>query len=399
MNRVYKCFLYKTNLLILAFSLFALTCLGQNEQFRQCNEKDYICKEGNYRSIVGRYCSGKGPDCSIAVETKIVEAYPNDAVAYFVRGTEYLFHNQPAMAIQDLKKAVELDPTFIRTYSFLAMGYDKNGELDQAISVLNKAIELDPKFAYSYSNRGSYYRKKLDFDKALADFNKAIELDPKNAYAYYGRAWVYADQHNYDKAIADYSKAVELEPNDWSNYNARGRVYKQVGKESLGLRDLKKAEEFKKYTSRGAPDTLILDTKTTSEASRRIAYLFSCKGNNYTVEFSDEELADTRSLNLKKGWITFLPIRMAIENARETLRQCYPQTNNNWNLQIIELSPMSGNKWVYKIEFECPYPSCTNDKDIYTTLYIKLDGTVISPKPDAKPTEKLEAPGIPSPIP
>lgn len=400
MNKGYKRFLSKINLLILVFGLFALTCLGQNTQLRQCKEKDYDCKISNYSSIVVDNCFGKGRDCPMAVQTKIVEANPNDAAAYFLRGTGYLFYNEPAKAIQDLKKALELAPNFMKIYSFLAASYNRNGELDQAILVLNKAIELNPKSANYYSNRGFYYRKKLDLDKALADFNKAISLDQKYANAYYGRAWVYVDQHNYDEAIADYSKAVELEPNDWSNYDGRGRVYKQVGKESLGLRDLKKAEKLKKYISQGAPGTVRLDLEATFESSKKIAYLFSCKGNNYTVEFSDEDLADTPSFKVTIGKIMFVPIGMAIYNARATLKQCYPQTNNNWNLQIIESNRVSEDKWVYKIEFECPYPSCSNDKDIYTTLYIKLDGTPILPKPDAKPTEKLTPSfGIPSRIP
>lgn len=398
MNKVYKRFLSKTNLLILVFSLFALTCLGQNAQISQCKEKDYDSKISNYKSIVELNCRGKGYDCVIAELTKIVEANPNDAAAYFYRGTVYIhLIKETAKAIQDFKKALELDPNYIKTYAYLALSYGYIDEHDQAILMLTKAIELDTKCPNHYLNRGFYYDKKRDFDKALADYNKAIELDPNYVVAYRNRASAYDEKGNYDKAIADASKAVELEPSNWSNYGNRSYIYKNMGKESLGLRDIKKAKELKKYKSRWEPDSVILDPDSTSEADMKIAYLFSCKGNNYTVEFSDEDLADTRSLKPKKGEITFLPVRMAIDNARATLKQCYPQTNNNWNLQIIELNSMSGDKWVYKIEFECPYPSCSNDKDIYTTLYVKLDGTPILPKPDAKPTEKLTPSfGIPS---
>ena len=45
----------------------------------------------------------------------------------------------------------------------------------KAIEDLNKAIELDPKYAYAYCNRSRAYFMLKNYHQALEDANKAIE--------------------------------------------------------------------------------------------------------------------------------------------------------------------------------------------------------------------------------
>ncbi len=67
----------------------------------------------------------------------------------------------------------------------------KDGHYTLAIEELTKAIEFDPSKAIVYLMRGGAYYRKGDHDLALPDLDKAIELDPDIAAAYYNRGSIY----------------------------------------------------------------------------------------------------------------------------------------------------------------------------------------------------------------
>src|SRR5688500_6324396 len=102
MKNFYKHLLSITNLLILLFGLFAATCFGQNERTRECKETNYSCRTNNYLKTVASKCKADryDYDCFIVQFTKIIESYPTDAAAYFIRGQHSII-KEPDRAILD----------------------------------------------------------------------------------------------------------------------------------------------------------------------------------------------------------------------------------------------------------------------------------------------------------
>ncbi len=87
------------------------------------------------------------------------------------------------------------------------------GNYTDALNDLNRAIELDPKMSSAYINRGILYKNQGDYDAALDDYNKAAELNPSDAVIYINRANLYSDCFgNSDAAINDYTHAIKLDP-------------------------------------------------------------------------------------------------------------------------------------------------------------------------------------------
>ena len=117
-------------------------------------------------------------DCPISDYTKTLESDPNNATAYFGRGTVHL-----------------------QAFNF-----------DSAIADFTKAIELNPNDASAYTNRGSAHYEKAEFDHAIADLNKALEINPKSALAYCNLGWTYEAMHDARRAIAHYRKALQIDP-------------------------------------------------------------------------------------------------------------------------------------------------------------------------------------------
>jgi Tfp pilus assembly protein PilF len=121
---------------------------------------------------------------------------------YFQRRKKHKF------AIDELKKAVQLNPLFTKAYNAMGVSYDNLGHYKQAISCYRSALKLDPKLDYVYNNLGYSYLLKKELDAAIAAFQKAIELNGSNKRyrSNLGLAYVMKDQ--YDKAY-DQFRIVE----------------------------------------------------------------------------------------------------------------------------------------------------------------------------------------------
>lgn len=120
----------------------------------------------------------------------------------------------------NVRKALELDPSYALAYSELAWvyfnkrfweTYFSDDFLDTVLILADKALSYDNQLAEAYVMRGNYYRESSQFEKSLNEYNKAIELNPNIWEAYSYRGWVYMwDLSKYDKALEDFYKAASL---------------------------------------------------------------------------------------------------------------------------------------------------------------------------------------------
>lgn len=74
-----------------------------------------------------------------------------------------------------------------------------NRNYGKAIDDFKKALDLDLNNAGAYFNRGSVYYKNREFAKAIMDFDKAIMLDPQNQRARTLRDAAHKELENLDK--------------------------------------------------------------------------------------------------------------------------------------------------------------------------------------------------------
>ena len=94
---------------------------------------------------------------------------------------------QNLRAIELLKKAVSLDPTFAVAHAHLAyrvffLGYyDDPKYVDESIAIAQRAIELDPTLPFAYTALASAYGQKGWASRSREAFQKALSLDPGGA--------------------------------------------------------------------------------------------------------------------------------------------------------------------------------------------------------------------------
>ncbi len=178
---------------------------------------------------------------AIAEFTKIIQADPQFAQGYALRGAAYREKGAYDEAIADFNSAIRLDSRNAGVYSNRGLVYSELENYEQAIADFTQAIQLDPKYDKAYHNRGSAYRKLQKYEQATGDLVKAIELNPKNAMYYNQRGLILLLSGNLDQAAMNFDKAIELDAKDADFYANRGLVSIRRNENDRAIADLNKA--------------------------------------------------------------------------------------------------------------------------------------------------------------
>jgi len=173
-----------------------------------------------------------------------IEKEPNIDVAYNNRGLAYAELNQLDRAIEDYKKAIELNQKFADSYNNRGAAYCELNQHARAIEDFNKAIAMNRNFAMAYNNRGLAYHRLNRHKKAIKDFNRAIELNPNYAESYNNRGVVFHELDQYESAIEDYRKAIVMNRNFAMAYNNRGIAYHELNQYEKAIKDFTRAIEL-----------------------------------------------------------------------------------------------------------------------------------------------------------
>lgn len=115
-------------------------------------------------------------------------------------------------AIEEFKKAIELNPNYADAYHNLANTYQGIGQTDLAIENYKKAIEINPNLWQSWQNLAAIYFEQQKFELAKENMEKAIKANPENANLYLNLGIIYLKLENEQEAQKYFQKAIELNP-------------------------------------------------------------------------------------------------------------------------------------------------------------------------------------------
>lgn len=153
---------------------------------------------------------------SLSVWSRVIEnAKKNSweqAMAYNERGQVYLKAGNQNLAIQDINKALKIEPELFRALLNRANLYELNQQLELALKDLNQALEKYPNAIEAMRIRSAVYGKMNRPELAIADLNSALELNPNRADLLNNRGIAYSMTKQYDLAEADFNLALENNP-------------------------------------------------------------------------------------------------------------------------------------------------------------------------------------------
>jgi choline-sulfatase len=127
--------------------------------------------------------AGRPSPTVIATLEEVLREDPQVIDAWFMLGTHYLTHREPAKSIEYLKKALSIKPDYDLAVMNLARAYRALGDDDAALSGFERYLQLDPKDAYVRYQMGEIWLDRGNREKAEALFRQALELDSQVAAA------------------------------------------------------------------------------------------------------------------------------------------------------------------------------------------------------------------------
>jgi len=166
---------------------------------------DIYFMKARIESLMGDY------DAAIYDYAKVIDLDSNYVQAYVHRAYAFLSTKQNTAAFIFFTKAINKDPNqpadvyYARGYT-----YQESGAYWQALEDYKKAIELNPDLAGAYQNSGNCYYALKDYEKALDCYGKSEKLQPDDSTVYYARGFVYLDTGFTEKACEEWNKALNM---------------------------------------------------------------------------------------------------------------------------------------------------------------------------------------------
>jgi Flp pilus assembly protein TadD len=114
------------------------------------------------------------------------------------------------------------------------------GWLDEAINEFRKAIELDPHSAHAHDNLATVYAEKKLYREAAREYLLALSFEPDSATAHYNLACFVA-AHGPEMAVEEYRHAIDLDPDYPDAHLNLGLAYADQGKVEEALAELQTA--------------------------------------------------------------------------------------------------------------------------------------------------------------
>ncbi|MFT5858600.1 MAG: tetratricopeptide (TPR) repeat protein [Flavobacteriaceae bacterium] len=136
-----------------------------------------------------------------------------------------------ATAAEYYRKCVEIGYRSETMYSFLALAYNKLGDVSSYEKTLREGVENYPNNSNLITAMLNVKLSNSDFEGALNNLNKLVELDPTNKLLHFSQGTVLDNLKRTDAAIVSYKNAIALDPSYFDAKYNLGALYFNQGVE------------------------------------------------------------------------------------------------------------------------------------------------------------------------
>jgi len=158
-----------------------------------------------------------------------------EAALKFYKDCKY---NQALRALDDV---VNAEPDFAPAYHLRGDVYERLFAYDDAIEQYSRAIKLDPGNSLYLADRGIALMGPDRYEEARKDFIKALALDKNCSRALSGQGIDLRDHNQYKASIAREMRAMALEPSAWLPHTELAYCYRQIHRVNDAIQECDKA--------------------------------------------------------------------------------------------------------------------------------------------------------------
>jgi tetratricopeptide (TPR) repeat protein len=215
-----------------------------------------------YAQYILEYTNGKqlGQKEISAIQFAISEVQKNasenrqDYLPYLYLSRLYIFlgKNDPKspfndIALQNSMKALEISPTFVRTYYEIAQAYLNKKDYSNAIKYFSESVKLNPEVGMSYWYLGATYLEAGETQKGLTTIDEAMKVGYTLSESDYLRLInIYLKQGNFAKISELYEALIKIKPGNPQYHASLAVAYAKIGKIDEAVSEAKKAAALDK---------------------------------------------------------------------------------------------------------------------------------------------------------
>ncbi len=163
---------------------------------------------------------------ALEIDENLVEAHASLGLVHTIFDWEY-----PA-ANRELRRALELNPSYGPAHYWYANLWLLWGRLEEAIAEVQRGLEYDPLSVYMQNFLGVVFLSAQKYPEASKQFQKALELDPSFFVARSALGVAHYFESRFEESVRELQKAIESSDRDQWPVAILGAVYAAVGDQS-----------------------------------------------------------------------------------------------------------------------------------------------------------------------
>ena len=160
-------------------------------------------------------------------------AHNNLAIVYYNKG---LYQE----AIEELEKALDINPNFVLARNNLEIILRKTGKLEEKVEQLAQSIEKDPHDEKKILELADTYVKLNKHSHAIVYYKKVLDANPDSYDAHFGLGTTLKHLGKYDDALDEMKQALGLNSTH-EVYRALGEIYLRKGVIDMAIKNLQEA--------------------------------------------------------------------------------------------------------------------------------------------------------------
>jgi len=147
---------------------------------------------------------------TIADLSKAILSNPDDCYAHAQIGDAFFRNGQYDSSVYHHMRALQLNPASVIINDLAGMYFGKQ-RYREAIDLCKKAVEINPSDVNTFTNMGLCYIRVARYDSAVYALQKAIQIDPKYLSAYINLSLTYKSAGNVDSAKKYETLALKIQ--------------------------------------------------------------------------------------------------------------------------------------------------------------------------------------------